>query len=158
MDKKILTRMFHALLTEYNLHEQKYALLEGFGATSTTDLTSKQLLELCNMIRNNAAQERDRKLKDKRSLCLRLLTDIGVYYVAPGEANKACWGRVNEFVKQPKIAGKIFYNLTVKDLDNLAIKLRALKSQGYYKGVEKPVQEVKTVITIPLNLDTPYMA
>lgn len=158
MDKAKLTRMFHALLSEHGQREQKYTLLEGFGATSTSDLSAEQLLELCNMIRDTSARDAGQKLKEKRSLCLRLLTDIGVYYVAPGEDSKACWGRVNEFVGQKKIAGKIFYNLTVKDLDNLAIKLRALKSQGYYKGVEKPVQEVKTVITIPLNLDTPYMA
>lgn len=163
MDRAKLTRYFYATLTEYNQHEQKYALLEGYGVSSTSELTDKQLQELIDNIRHNAAQDADKKLKEKRGLCLRLLTDIGVYYVEKGESNKACWNRVNDFVKQSKISGKIFYNHSLEDLEILSKKLRALKQQGYYKTQQSQVtqavgQSVNTVVTIPISLNTSYKA
>lgn len=62
------------------------------------------------------------ELKKKRSVCLRLMQKMGV--------NTSDWARVDDFCKHPRIAGKAFARLTVKELDALQVKLRAIERKG----------------------------
>ena len=54
----------------------------------------------------------------KRSICLRLLQKIGV--------DTTDWNAVNSYCRSPKIAGTLFKNLSLDDLDDLSMKLRMI--------------------------------
>ena len=56
--------------------------------------------------------------RHKRSICLRLLQKIGV--------DTTEWNAVNSYCKSPKIAGKVFRDLSLDELDELSLKLRMI--------------------------------
>lgn len=61
--------------------------------------------------------------RQKRSTCLKLLQKIGV--------DTTDWNAVNSYCRSPKIAGTLFKNLSLDDLDDLSMKLRMiLKKQS----------------------------
>lgn len=61
--------------------------------------------------------------RQKRSTCLRLMQKIGV--------DTTDWNAVNSYCRSPKIAGTLFKNLSLDDLDDLSMKLRMiLKKQS----------------------------
>lgn len=68
-------------------------------------------------------------LKSARSKALRQLQMYGV--------DTTKWERVNAFVSQPRIAGKLFYELSVAELEALTKKLRAMNR----KKAEAPVEQ-----------------
>ena len=65
---------------------------------------------------------------------------------------------VNDFCRNPKIAGKEFAQLGVKDLDALQVKLRAIMRRGGLKKREEPkvaaepqhTEPLKYVMAVPL--------
>lgn len=56
--------------------------------------------------------------RQKRSTCLKLLQKIGV--------DTTDWNAVNSYCRSPKIAGTLFKNLSLDDLDDLSMKLRMI--------------------------------
>lgn len=56
--------------------------------------------------------------RQKRSTCLRLMQKIGV--------DTTDWNAVNSYCRSPKIAGTLFKNLSLDDLDDLSMKLRMI--------------------------------
>ena len=56
--------------------------------------------------------------RHKRSICLRLLQKVGV--------DTTEWDAVNSYCKSPKIAGKVFRDLGLGELDDLSLKLRMI--------------------------------
>lgn len=70
------------------------------------------------------------ELKKQRSVCLRLMQKIGV--------DTSDWVRVNNFCEHPRIAGKAFGRLTVKELEAMEIKLRAIQRKGGLKKAPSP--------------------
>ena len=90
-------------------------------------------------------------LKKKRSLCLSLMQKLGV--------DTTDWQRVNAFCKSPKISGKEFARLGVKDLDALQVKLRAIKGNGGLRPskphesatVSHHSRQESTYIAVPLS-------
>ena len=74
-------------------------------------------------------------VKRKRSLCLKLMQKAGI--------DTTDWQRINAFCRNPKIAGKEFAQLGVKDLDALQVKLRAIMS----KGGLRPAKEKEVAMT-----------
>lgn len=137
MDRMRAYRQFHALLDELGLRESKRDILAGYGVSSTRELTDEQLASAISSLDSEARRAKyaaaDR-LRACRSAVLRLLTDIGVYRIDRDDSRSVVWKRVNMFVSQPKIAGKVFYDLSVDELQALAVKLRALKAKGYWHG------------------------
>lgn len=57
-------------------------------------------------------------LRRSRSVCLKLLQQIGV--------DTTRWSAVNSYCRSPRIAGKEFRELSVDDLDKLSLKLRMI--------------------------------
>lgn len=70
------------------------------------------------------------EMKKERSVCLRLMQKIGV--------DTSDWARVNNFCEHPRIAGKAFARLSVKELEALEVKLRAIKRKGGLKKRPTP--------------------
>ena len=56
--------------------------------------------------------------RKSRSVCLRLLQKIGV--------DTTDWSAVNGYCKSPKIAGKVFAELDIEELQQLSKKLRMI--------------------------------
>ncbi|EJW95812.1 hypothetical protein EVA_16094 [gut metagenome] len=62
------------------------------------------------------------ELRRKRSVCLKLMQQLGI--------DTTDWNRVNEFCNNPRIAGKPFGQISTEELERLAVKLRAIQRKG----------------------------
>lgn len=145
MDRYKAYRYFHALLGELGIRDRKADILSGYGVASTLALTDGQLLEIIHALedekRRRTAAREDREadtMRRQRSRVLRLLTDMGVYYVEPGEPKEACWSRVNRFLSSPRIAGKVLYEMTIEELGRVERLLRSMHNKGYVYRREAP--------------------
>lgn len=145
MDRNKAYRYFHALLGELGIRDRKADILSGYGVESTAELTDGQLLGLIHALedekRRRAAEREAREadtVRRRRSRVLRLLTDMGVYYVEPGEPKEACWSRVNRFLASPRIAGKVLYEMTVEELGRTERLLRSMHDKGYVYRRDEP--------------------
>lgn len=118
-------RTFNAMLTKLGIQHEKEHILSGYGVSSTLDLQEAQLDELIERLSKmqEAKTQAPLSLRRKRSTVLDLLTQMGVY--KPESATR--WQRVNEYLAQPRIAGKLMYEMNEEELEALARKLRAIK-------------------------------
>lgn len=66
-----------------------------------------------------------KELRQKRSVCLKLMQRLGI--------DTTSWGRVNAFCLDSRIAGTEFRRLDGDDLDGLAVKLRKIARKGGLK-------------------------
>lgn len=156
MDRMKAYRHFHALLGELGLRDRKADLLAGYGSESAAALSDRQLMQLIGALEEErrrrtgtASRTEADTLRRHRSRVLRLLSDTGVYHVEPGEPHDACWRRVNAFVSSPRIAGKVFYALSVEELRALETKLRAMRDKGYfYRPPARPAYPPPPVVVI----------
>lgn len=141
MDRKALNGRFFGLLR--NLGIDKETFYEARGIESLTALSDAEVNtlceELCAALHRTGMQPQRQTWRSSsaevrrwRSNCLRLLQELGVYYVAPGDDNAAVWSRVNAFCLLPRIAGAEFRDLTVEQLRALYRKLSTLRDKGYY--------------------------
>ena len=69
-----------------------------------------------------------RQLRRKRSVCLKLMQQLGI--------DTTDWNRVNAFCEDARIAGKAFRHISIDELEALAVKLRAIKRKGGLKEQE----------------------
>lgn len=144
MERKSLIRLFHSLLSELKLMHHKEDIVEAYGVKSTTELTDAQLADAIDYLQSKKSNSSIIEIKYWRSINLRILTDIGVYYTLQGENCRDCWRRVNDFVASSRIAGNEFYNLNVGELKKLSNKLREMREKGYYyKKVSDTIIEEK---------------
>lgn len=60
-----------------------------------------------------------RQLRRKRSVCLKLMQQLGI--------DTTDWNRVNAFCEDARIVGKAFRHISIDELEELAVKLRAIK-------------------------------
>lgn len=148
---KLLARL-HILLKELGAEEYKREIYADYGVTSSKDMSDGQLHDLVGRLESDRNIQRDEAVRTLRHNALNLLTEMGVYYRAGGDTWSDVWERVNEFLKQDKIAGKPLYSLAVPELKTLIRQLRAMQTKGYrYKGVEtepRPEQKRDRVVLI----------
>jgi len=121
--KKRKIQVLHALLAHLGLMRSKYDLLASYGVESTTMLSDGDLDELIVRLRgmqqdgDRAADERLRKL---RSQVLTDLNKIGIY------GHSGDWHRVNAYLQEPKICGKLLYECNEAELKMLHRKLLSI--------------------------------
>jgi len=124
MDRVILYKKMHAMLGELGIAYSKEFLLEGYGVASTKELSDADLSDLVeklsDMKRQKSVNEILRKLRSE-NLCI--LQRMGIY------TNNESWHRVNAFLLDPKIAGKLLYKMTTNELIQLKTKLHAIESK-----------------------------
>ena len=134
-----------------NREDVKETLVSSFTdgrTTSLKEMTQKEYNAMCASLEERTGWKE--QLKKKRSLCLKLMQKAGI--------DTTDWQRINDFCRNPKIAGKEFAQLGVKDLDALQVKLRAILSKGGLKShlsqssdIEGRVQERQFYVTaVPL--------
>ena len=138
---------YHRFYASFNrlqsggVEDLKETLVSSFTDGRTThlhEMTPKEYNALCESLEERTGW-RDLQ-KKKRSLCLKLMQKLGV--------DTTDWTRVNEFCKNPRIAGKAFAQLGVKDLDALQVKLRAIDRNG---GLRKAQEPVTAKVIVPLG-------
>jgi hypothetical protein len=136
-----------------NTEDMKETLVSSFTDGRTThlhEMTQKEYDAMCASLEERTGWKE--QLKKKRSLCLKLMQKAGV--------DTADWQRINDFCRNPKIAGKEFAQLGVKDLDALQVKLRAIMRRGGLKKREEPkvaaepqhTEPLKYVMAVPLSV------
>ena len=132
-----------------------YALLNKLGGdredmketlvSSYTDGRTVHLSEMTGEYNSMCASLEERtgwkdEVKKKRSLCLKLMQKAGV--------DTTDWQRINEFCRNPKIAGKEFSRLGVKELEALSVKLRAIARKGGLRPKAVAEQEPTTTFYV----------
>ena len=118
-------RTFHALLANTGLRHQEEAMLAGYGAESTKELTAAQLDELIEGLRRMQDSKENAPLSTRRlrSKVLDVLTEMGI--MQAGAQDK--WARVNAFLQSEKVGGKLLYQMTEDEMKALISKLYAIK-------------------------------
>lgn len=88
---------------------------------SLREMTRKEYDALCDLLKKRFPEKRDiyvEQRRKKRSCCLKLLQKIGV--------DTTSWPAINDYCKSPKIAGKVFAELDIEELQQLSKKLRMI--------------------------------
>lgn len=106
--------------------DMKETLVSSFTNGRTThlhEMTRKEYDAMCASLEKRTGWKE--RLRKARSLCLKLMQKAGI--------DTTDWSRINDFCQNPKIAGKVFAQLGVDDLDALQVKLRAIMRKGGVK-------------------------
>mgnify|MGYP000276482119 CR=1 FL=1 len=108
---------------------------------SLREMTSKEYEACCSALEKLTGQDEWRqKLRDelrrRRSTCLKLMQKLGI--------DTSDWARINDFCRNPRIAGKPFSQITSDELEELAVKLRSIQRKGGLKKKATPAPEQKS--------------
>lgn len=135
---------FYALfnrLPGVDREDMKETLVSSFTAGRTTSLremTASEYEALCKELERRTGW-RD-ELRKKRSVCLRLMRMADI--------DSGDWTKVNAFCRHPRIAGKEFARLGVKDLDALQKKLRAIIRKGGLQPLRRQAGDFRVNVGI----------
>lgn len=126
--------------------ELKETLVSSFtnGRTiSLREMSVKEYDAMCTSLEEQTGWKTE--LKKKRSLCLKLMQKAGI--------DTTDWQRINDFCRHPKIAGKVFAQLGLKELDALQTKLRTIMRKGGLKPHLTPQgqKNVTSFVYIPMG-------
>ena len=130
IDRSVLMRKFHALLNETDMVKFRQSIIEGYGVDRGRDLTDEDLQHAVNKLSEMKAVEVDVKKRKLRSIVLSILQKLGIYQ------NNNDWAQVNGYLLQPKIAGKMLFELDVTEIDALIIKLNSILTKKEKKDIE----------------------
>lgn len=100
---------FYALLKQLP-GADKETLVSSFTDGRTTSLREMKVKEydaMCASLEEQTGWKA--QVKKKRSLCLKLMQKAGI--------DTTDWQCINDFCRHPKIAGKVFAQMTLTDLD-----------------------------------------
>lgn len=103
---------------------------------SLRQMTIREYEDCCQALERLTGQAFDtirQELRRRRSLCLKLMQQMGV--------DTTDWERVNELCRHPRLIGKNFRELDTEELDALAVKLRVIKKKGGLKPHKETTQE-----------------
>lgn len=102
---------------------QKAQLVATYTKGRTThlhEMKAREYNDLCKALDGMCGYTDQRKRQ--RSIVLHLMQELGI--------NTQDWQRVNDFCQNPRIAGKVFAQLDIPELEALQKKLRAIKRRG----------------------------
>lgn len=106
------------------LKKEMVSVATGGRTESLKEITRKEYDDLCNLLEKRFPEKRNiyvdyvEQRRTKRSSCLKLLQKIGV--------DTTNWTAINNYCKSPKIAGKVFADLDIEELQQLSLKLRMI--------------------------------
>lgn len=128
-EKTRLLRLFHSLLRETGLTQRKPDMLSGYGVEHANELTSEQLYYICEELRKHR-DGTNARVRAARSQVLSQLQRIGIY------TDNRDWAQVNHYLMQPRIAGKLLYQMDITELEALSTKLRSIERKSELKRLE----------------------
>ena len=107
--------------------------------TSLREMTRKEYDAMCASLEKRTGWKD--QLRKKRSMCLKLMQRLGI--------DTTNWARVNDFCLNPRIAGKVFAQLGVTELESLGVKLRTIERKGGIRN--RPEDALQFMIHINQN-------
>jgi hypothetical protein len=114
-------QLLGAMLTERGLMQHKEDVLSRYGVTRIRDLDGRQLDEMIDGLKLVQKADVPPDMRRARSIVLSLLDDMGI------KAKNGNWQPVNDYLMQPRIAGKVLPQMTLEELKTCAKRLRAVK-------------------------------
>lgn len=110
--------------------------------TSLREMSAKEYETMCVSLEEQTGWKSE--LKKKRSLCLKLMQQLGI--------DTSDWARVDNFCQHPRLAGKTFRKISIEELQGLAVKLRTIKQKGGLKPKQSmtPDKINNSVIVFPM--------
>lgn len=116
--KSAKVRRIRAIWIKLGIDQYRDAILESYDVTSTADLNIQQLDELIDRYSNQPpASEHVRR---QRAALLALLNKLGIY------TTNGDWAAVNAYLMNPRIAGKLMFNMSSDEMNVLEKKLRSI--------------------------------
>ena len=130
----------------------KETLVEQYTNGRTTHLretTQQEYNKMCRDMEQVAGYDERmsdirRELRRKRSMCLKLMQQLGI--------DTTDWDRVNAFCEDTRIAGKAFRHISIDELEALAVKLRAIKRKK--EASPSPSESMGTIVMLSVNHST----
>ena len=130
----------------------KETLVEQYTNGRTTHLretTQQEYNKMCRDMEQVADYDERmsyirRELRRKRSVCLKLMQQLGI--------DTTNWDRVNAFCEDTRIAGKAFRHISIDELEALAVKLRAIKRKK--EASPSPSESMGTIVMLSVNHST----
>lgn len=115
--------LFNSLVYEGDREEFRKDLIRQYTGNRTDSLRqmSSQEYDTCCRAMEGLTKRND-QLRKKRSLCLKLMQQLGI--------DTTDWTRINSFCNDRRIAGKPFARLNAAELEALAAKLRTIQRKG----------------------------
>lgn len=126
--KNARVRRLRAMWVKQGIDQYRDAILQEYGVSSTADLNLQQLDELIDRFSNKT--EVTTRTRTLRSDVMVTLDKLGVY------VDNGDWQRVNAFLMQPRIAGKLLYQMSDDELLALNRKLRAMLAKKAEQDTE----------------------
>jgi hypothetical protein len=127
-------KQFYVLLGKLKLKEQKESLLSGYNVSSSKNMTAANMKQLISRLLKMQETETTTGVRKQRSIMLALLTDMGIYNCT----DKGSWSAVNALMLNPRISGKVMYEMDEAQLKSAILRVRAMKSKqtiGQPKGL-----------------------
>ena len=135
--------LFNSLAYEGDREEFRKDLIRQYTGNRTDSLRqmSSQEYDTCCRAMEGLTKRND-QLRKKRSLCLKLMQQLGI--------DTTDWTRINSFCNDRRIAGKPFARLNAAELEALAAKLRIIQRKG---GLNKKQDTQKNETATWFTLD-----
>lgn len=135
--------LFNSLAYEGDREEFRKDLIRQYTGNRTDSLhqMSSQEYDTCCRAMEGLTKRND-QLRKKRSLCLKLMQQLGI--------DTTDWTRINSFCNDRRIAGKPFARLNAAELEALAAKLRTIQRKG---GLNKKQDTQKNETATWFTLD-----
>jgi hypothetical protein len=110
----------------------KADVLSPYGVERIRDLSEWQLDDLISRLNTITANKNNAQaaVRKARSTILNLLDSLGI------KAKDGDWTRVNQYLMNPRIAGKLLYEMDEYDLKATAKKLRAISRKRQKEEAE----------------------
>lgn len=151
MEKGFNYARFYTLLKKMP-GADKETLVEQYTNGRTTHLretTQQEYNKMCRDMEQVAGYDEfvegiRRQLRRKRSVCLKLMQQLGI--------DTTDWNRVNAFCEDARIAGKAFRHISIDELEVLAVKLRAIKRKK--ETSPSPSESRGTIVMLSVNHST----
>ena len=131
MAKRNYTKFYALLKQRPSIDKDELVLQFTDGRTThLTEMSNPEYNEMISALDESMATSRE-ELRRWRSSALLRIGRLGISTIDN-------WEEVNAFVSSPKIAGKVFYELSVDELKTLVRKLESIERKG---GLRKPAPD-----------------
>ena len=131
MAKRNYTKFYALLKQRPSIDKDELVLQFTDGRTThLTEMSNPEYNEMISALEESMAPSRE-ELRRWRSSALLRIGRLGISTIDN-------WEEVNAFVSSPKIAGKVFYELSVDELKTLVRKLESIERKG---GRRKPAPD-----------------
>lgn len=135
MENAKLIKQMHAIMAKKGLMELKPDILALYEVKSSKELSIEQLHAIIAYL-NTADSEED--LRHNRSVVLYWLGKLNIK-----GSRQDGWDHVNNFLKQPRIAGKVLYEMNVRELQETTARLRMIYNKGLSES--EHINKLKTL-------------